>query len=287
MNPGPIVSVAMPVFNAEKTIEAAIRSILSQTFRDFELIIIDDGSTDSTLAIVKKLVDQRIRVIAGGAQRRLAFRLNQAIDMARGKYLARMDADDYSLPLRLERQVEFLNKNRDVDLAGTRAIMFDQNVNRIGLFPFRETHSEICRNPWGGFYFPHPTWMGRIEWFRKHRYNPGVLRSQDQDLLLRTYDSSRFACIPEILLGYRMDSIILRKSLEARWHFGRSIIREGLRRKNYGGILEGISIQVAKGSLDVLSVVFGFKKFLLRKKLTPSDPSLDGMWRIIRTQINE
>ncbi len=203
MTPAPLVSVVLPVYNAGLTLPQALASIQLQTFRDWELIFIDDGSTDDC-TVGFSSSDDRIRVVRDGRNLGLAARLNQGIDLARGKYLARMDSDDVAYPSRLERQIEFLDRNPNIDLAGTKAIVFRDEGHPVGLFPFRATHAEICARPWNGFYLPHPTWMGRIEWFRRHRYTiPEVVRAEDQDLLLRTYDSSRFACVDEILFGYR------------------------------------------------------------------------------------
>ena len=115
--------------------------------------------------------------------------------------------------------MRFLEEHPDVNLAATRALIFRDDGSVVGLFPFRRTHAEICATPWRGFYFPHPTWMGRIEWFRQHRYRiPEIVRAEDQDLLLRSYSSSRFACLPEVLLGYRQTGLSLRKVLTARKH---------------------------------------------------------------------
>ena len=218
MIPAPRVSVVLPVYNAGSTLQQALASIYHQTFREWELILIDDGSTDGCMAGFSP-PDGRVRVVQDGSNLGLAARLNQGIDLARGKYLARMDQDDISYPGRLEAQVRFLEEHPDVDLTATRALVFRDDGSVVGLFPFRRTHAEICAAPWLGFYFPHPTWMGRIEWFRRHRYFlPEIVRGEDQELLLRSYNSSRFACLPEVLLGYRQTGLSLGKVLTARKH---------------------------------------------------------------------
>jgi len=214
----PIVSIVLPVYNGGTALAMALASIGRQTFREWELILIDDGSTDGCMAGFSSS-DSRVRVVQDGRNLGLATRLNQGIDLARGRYLARMDHDDIAYPGRLEAQVRFLEEHPDVNLAATRALIFRDDGSVVGLFPFRRTHAEICATPWRGFYFPHPTWMGRIEWFRQHRYRiPEIVRAEDQDLLLRSYSSSRFACLPEVLLGYRQTGLSLRKVLTARKH---------------------------------------------------------------------
>ena len=219
MTPAPLVSVVLPVYNAGTTLPLALASIIRQTFRDWELILIDDASTDGCVAALGDAgsLDGRVRVFREARNQGLAARLNQGIDLATGRYLARMDQDDIAYPERLETQVKFLEAHPDVDLVATRTLLFWNDGPVIGLSPLRETHEEICAAPWRGFFLPHPTWMGRIEWFRRHRYRiPEVVRAEDQDLLLRSYRSSRFACLPEVLLGYRQPGLPLRKVLTAR-----------------------------------------------------------------------
>ncbi len=201
----PLVSIGLPSFNAEKTIEDAIASILLQTWEKWELLVIDDGSKDRTLEITKRFRDPRIKIFSDGVNKGLPARLNQAIDLASGKYFARMDNDDICFPERLQRQVEYLESHPEIDLLGTKALTFVTPGTATGIFPFRQNHEEICAAPWNGFYLPHPSWMGRIEWFRKYRYRE-VNRAEDQDLLLRSYPESRFACLPEVLFAYRLRS---------------------------------------------------------------------------------
>lgn len=205
MNGKSLVSVVMAVFNGEKYLRAAIGSILWQTMGNFELIIVDDGSTDQSLAIAGSYHDARIRIIENGRNIGLAASLNKGIDAARGAFIARMDCDDVSYPERFARQLAALQNDPALDLVAARAITIDEDDRAIGLFPCAITHEEICARPWLGFHLPHPTWMGRVEWFRKHRYTiPGPYRSEDQELLLRSYRDSRFATLDEILFAYRI-----------------------------------------------------------------------------------
>lgn len=203
----PLVTVAMPVYNAGKYLRLAVRSIVKQSFTSWELLIIDDGSTDDALQDIAGIDDVRIKIFRDDGNRGLAARLNEAADMARGQYFARMDQDDVSYPARFERQVEALQNDPKLDLVATRAITIDENDQATGLFPYAIVHEEICAQPWRGFYLPHPTWMGRTEWFRKHRYTePGPYFCEDQELLLRSYRNSRFGTLDEILFAYRIRS---------------------------------------------------------------------------------
>ncbi len=205
----PLVTVAMPIFNAGLYLRLAVVSIVRQTFQDWELLIIDDGSTDNALQHIADIRDDRIRVLRDGKNRGLAARLNECIALARGRYFARMDQDDVCYPERFSRQVQALNADDTLDVVAVRAVTIAEDNQLTGLFPGRRRHAEICARPWMGFYFPHPTWMGRIEWFRNYQYaEPGPYFCEDQELLLRSYRTSKLATLDEILFAYRIRSDI-------------------------------------------------------------------------------
>lgn len=214
----PRVTVLMPVYNAGPYLRQAVLSIVRQTFTDWELLIIDDASTDDAIAGIGDIDDSRIRVIRNPRNLGLAATLNVGIDLARGEFIARMDQDDIAYPERLARQIEMLQSDRDLDLVGVRCLAIDTENRVLGALPFALTHEALCARPWRGFYLPHPTWMGRVGWFRRHRYaSPGPYLCEDQELLLRSYRSSRFATIPEILFAYRVrDRIDWHKAFRTR-----------------------------------------------------------------------
>lgn len=202
---GPRVTVAMPVYNAGRFLRAAVTSIVRQTFTDWELLIIDDGSTDDAIADIADIADARIRVLRDGANRGLAARLNEAIDLAQGQYFARMDQDDISYPDRLARQLAEIGRHPELDLVAVRCVAIDERDEPVGAWPSALDHEDICARPWMGFYLPHPTWLGKTEWFRRHRYaKPGPYFCEDQELLLRSYATSRFATVADILFAYRV-----------------------------------------------------------------------------------
>lgn len=203
----PLLTVALPVFNAGHFIEMAVQSIIDQTFSDWELLIVDDGSTDDSLQSIECLSDNRVRILQDGRNKGLPTRLNEAIDLAQGKFFARMDQDDVSFPERFARQIQYLQDNPQLDVVAVQAIAVSDENKIIGLLPCPLSHKEICARPWQGFCFPHPTWMGRIEWFRKHKYSTyDTYFCEDQELLLRTYCHSRFGAINDFLFAYRMRS---------------------------------------------------------------------------------
>ena len=257
----PCITVALPVLNAGATIKLAMRSILDQTFTDFELLVLDDGSCDQTANLVRAFDDPRIRLTSDGCNRGLSTRLNEAVQLAQGEFFARMDGDDIAYPRRFERQLAFLRENPEIDLVGTRAIVFRNGGFAMGLFPWRATHAQICARPWMGFYLPHPTWMGRTGWFRSHPYRvPDPARSEDQELLLRSYRHSRFACLPDVLLGYRQATFNLPRSLSARRGLAGSQWRVHAAQGRYGLAAMGTATAVGKGLVDCLRVVPGLQR---------------------------
>ena len=202
---GPQLTVAMPVFNAGIHLRLALLSVINQTFENWELLLIDDGSTDGSVEGVADIVDSRVRIIRDGQNRGLAARLNEAINLARGEFFARMDQDDISHPERFSLQLQKLLSDPLLDLLGAQCITISEGNEILGVLPNAESHDEICARPWLGFYLPHPTWMGRTEWFRKHRYaSPGPYCCEDQELLLRTHAMSCFEVLPKALLAYRL-----------------------------------------------------------------------------------
>lgn len=197
-----IVTVGIPFYNAESYLYWSIKSVLNQSFKDFELILTDDGSNDGSLDIARSFIDPRIRVLSDGQNRGIASRLNEQIRLAQGKYFARMDGDDIMVIDRLEKQIKFLEDNPIIDVVGGFAYVIDKNNGIKGykknIFP--KSTSEIIR--YQG-YFIHPTVVGKKEWFQQNQYDENLKRCQDFELWLRTYKFSKFFVIEEPLLFYR------------------------------------------------------------------------------------
>lgn len=250
----PLVSIALPVFNGGQDILPAVQSIVSQSFTDWELILIDDGSTDDTLARLRTLADPRIRVVADGANRGLAARLNEAIQLSRGPYFARMDHDDFAHPQRLQLQVDYLQSHADVDLLATHCFSMSEDERIIGELPFAATHAEICRRPWLGFYMAHPTWMGRTDWFRKHRYaEPGPYCCEDQELLLRAFDSSHYHALSAPLLAYRVRGRVgIRKLGRTRLALARVQVARFVMTRRFGFVLLSLAAVALRTVSDLL-----------------------------------
>jgi glycosyltransferase involved in cell wall biosynthesis len=201
----PLVTVAMSVLNGGEYLKLAVRSIVEQTIDDWELILLDDGSTDGAIEQLTYLKDPRIIVVRDGLNKGLSARLNQAINRARGRYFARMDHDDVCHPERFARQLAYLEAHLDVDLLATKCVTLNDADQLVGALPFASHHDQICARPWLGFPMPHPSWMGRTTWFRRHYYqDPAPYCSEDNELLLRGHKSSVYHAIEQELLAYRV-----------------------------------------------------------------------------------
>ena len=198
---GPLVSVVMPVHNAERYLVEAVGSILEQTHRDLELVVVDDGSTDGSRAILGELDDPRIRVLELGRQG-LTETLRTGCAAARGRYIARMDADDVALPDRLERQVARLGAEPDLAACGGAVVMLDERGRCGATVRYPETDAEIRRALPQYNCFAHPAVT-----FRRDAYEAtGGYRTangEDYDLWLRLSERYRLANLRDPVLLYR------------------------------------------------------------------------------------
>jgi len=204
----PKVTVLMPVYNGERYLREAIDSILSQTFRDFEFLIIDDGSTDSSVKIIQSYRDGRIRFIGNEMNIGLPSTLNKGIELASGEYIVRMDSDDISLPTRIEKQVRFMDNNPEVGVCGTwiKYIGVPRRPWRSSIYKFPTKHKDIKSRLLFGSNFCHPSVIMRkslVERFHL-RYDPEHYYTEDYGLWQTCSFCFPLANIPEVLLLYRV-----------------------------------------------------------------------------------
>jgi glycosyltransferase involved in cell wall biosynthesis len=214
----PQISVCMPVYNAERYLAEAVESILAQTYRDFEFIVIDDGSTDRSLAILERYAAQDARIrLSSRPNAGLVVRLNEMVNAARGELIARMDADDIAMPERFARQFDFLNAHPEVVVVSCRTLAIDSDGDPIAEFCTIQNHEEIDRmhlEARHGGVMSHPAAMIRASAIRTvGGYRAEYWPVEDMDLWLRLAEVGRLANLPERLLEYRqhLDSICYTK----------------------------------------------------------------------------
>lgn len=260
----PLITVAMPIYNAGIHLRLAVLSIVSQTYTNWEMLIIDDGSTDNALDTIADINDPRIRIFIDGINKGLAARLNQAVDLAGGDYFARMDHDDISYPDRFLNQVKCLQANNSLDLLAVRALTISENNELVGYLPYALTHNEIVSKPWKGFFMPHPTWMGKIEWFRQHRYaDPAPYLCEDQEILQRTYKVSNFATLSQICFAYRIRAKNnIKKLFKTRW----ALLKMQLSSRNSGWFSMSKLLIILVG---ITRISKDFLFYLLRVEFSP------------------
>jgi glycosyltransferase involved in cell wall biosynthesis len=204
----PLISVVMPVYNTARYLHSAMRSILDQTFRDFEFLVYDDASTDGSRQIAEQFAaqDPRVRVIASEKVGYVPL-LRRGVEEARGEFVARMDSDDIALPTRFEKQVAFLREHPEVVALGTRVLQIDPDDYPIcELSDTRFTHDEIEQDLLHrrGIALLHPSMMMRREAvLRVGNYRLEMHPSEDIDLFLRLAEIGKLANLPEVLLKYR------------------------------------------------------------------------------------
>lgn len=218
----PQISVVMPVYNQEKYLKESIDSILNQTFTDFEFIIVDDQSTDSSWKIIQEYADKDSRIIAvkNTGKKGCYPARNCGHRLAKGKYIAVMDSDDIALPERLQKQFDFMEQNPDVDICGSWIKTLGKN-NEIIKMP--TTHEEIRDTTFFSCSMIHPTVL-----FRKKEhilYSEDLSCSLDYDMWCKKTNNSKFANISEVLLIYRIHENQISTSARNEQNKNANIIR--------------------------------------------------------------
>lgn len=205
----PMISVIMGIYNCETTVSDAIKSVLNQTYQDFEFIICDDGSSDNTYALAERFAHDygdKIVLIKNDENKGLNFTLNHCLKYARGKYIARMDGDDLSLPERFEREIDFLEKHLDIAILGAELRVFD-DFGTWGVHKFKDY--PIAKDFLKGTPFSHSVCMVRREAYEAvDGYSEGkrLIRVEDYHLWVKMYSKGyKGANLKEELYLYRDD----------------------------------------------------------------------------------
>lgn len=244
----PKVSVVMAVCNAHQYVGEAVESVLQQTFTDFEFIIIDDGSTDDSGDVLRRYVDQDRRIqLVEQENRGLPPSLNRGLAMSRGKYVARMDADDVCLPRRFELQVNYLDSHPQCVVVGGDVKAIDEKGDSISstdsrfagrldstnLMKFPRNHDTI--ENWlltRGWAFIHPAVMMRRNAIEKvGGYDPKIKDAEDLDLFIRLAEVGQMANLPAVLLKYRCHSTQISSTSPVQNYWSKRARRAGYQRR--------------------------------------------------------
>tara|TARA_R110001583_G_scaffold1285_1_gene10554 strand:- start:22944 stop:23960 length:1017 start_codon:yes stop_codon:yes gene_type:complete len=204
----PLITVVMPVFNGEKYIKDAVDSVLIQTSKNFELLIVNDGSTDRTLDILNTYSDERINIV-NIENNGLVHALNLGISLAKGKYIARMDSDDICVENRFELQLACFEQDHTVDIVSGNVNFIDENSENIGKLTHKNFSFEKLKNfllyKKNGKPIVHPTVMIKKEVINKVNGYRNYHSCEDRDLWLRCIDLFEFVNLNEVLLSYRVN----------------------------------------------------------------------------------
>ena len=201
----PEITVFMAVYNGEKYLKQAIDSTLNQTFKDFELLIVDDGSTDDSFLIAKKYSDKRIRIVQNTNNKGLAFTRNRGIEEARGKYLATLDCDDISFKNRLATQMAFLSQNKDVAICGGKIKYIDEQLNYTGkLFSLRGDQDFLKTILMFNNIFFNSSTMINTSVLRKFHFEESLAPAEDFDLFEKIAAQYKIAFLNKWLSLYRV-----------------------------------------------------------------------------------
>lgn len=267
------VTIGIPFYNAEKFLAAAIISVLKQSFLDWELILINDGSTDNSLEIAKKIAeyDSRIRIISDGLNKKLPYRLNQIINEANGEYIARMDADDLIHPDRLKIQLSFLEKNENFDLVSTGVVSINDSNDIKGIRCVKDIYtdfSEVKRH----YPIVHASILARKSWYERNKYDISLPRSEDYELWCRTISNNdlKLAVLPQALYYYREEGLITLEKLKRSYEDGIKVYRKYCSSPKIKVILGAKLRILLLHTLDLLNLTQNMAKFRNKENLDNS-----------------
>lgn len=236
MNNSNYISIGIPFYNAEKYLEDAICSVLAQTHEYWELILVDDGSTDNSLSIANKYADNdhRIRVISDGENRKLPFRLNQIIKESKYDFIARMDADDLMSNNRLEAQLEVLQKNPNIDFVTTGYLSIGTIGELTGVMIIKNYQMNTTMILEGKTNLIHASLLARKNWCLRNLYNENSILAEDYHLWLEAAKKNdlKYIVIEEPLYWYRVMENVTIEKIIAGYNTQINIIEN-----NYKGII--------------------------------------------------
>ena len=281
----PLVSITSAFYNEENYLLDMVRSVFAQTFADWELVLLDDGSTDNSFKIAQSIDDPRVRVFANERNLGRSASRNRLNSLACGKYIAVFDADDMWSTTKIAKQLELIESEPDIDIVGTGTCYLDQNDEPSGHYYPPPTHAQICGQSGRTILLSHSSLLGKKIWFQNNPYNESIPLAIDFNLLFRTYKHSTFANVPEPLYYYRLDkSFDLKKQFTARCVIAAFLFEHYKNTGQLAKALASATIQYGKFAATVLMFATGLRKRLMAKRYENlSDKEMDFYLREIKT----
>lgn len=279
-----VVSIGMPVYNKEPYLGLAIKSVLAQSLTNFELIICNDGSTDNSEKTILSFNDNRIKYIKNDFNQGISACLNHIISISKGKYFARMDADDIMFPDRLKIQLKHLEKHTYLDVIGASAIIINDNHQIVGKYSSDEFFT--LKKSFFKSVFVHPTVMGHLKWFQNNCYNPDVNGAEDFDLFLRTFNTSKFQNLQVPLMFYRINHNLPFQSYKSRHLMKMKSIR-----MNSWQIKSPLFLSYLEfyNKLKLLNInlydIFKMNKYLIQKRFGKVDSQISNLYQPILSNL--
>lgn len=262
-NTFPLVTIALPFYNDSSTIVDAVKSVFAQTYQNWELVIIDDGSTDNGYDLIKNIRDPRVQIIKGEKNEGISYRSNQVVELAKGEYVAKLDADDMMAKNRIEYQIEYLVANPTVDVVDTAMYSLSREAVPDGKRGFEELH----KNPKllvKSAYMLNGAVLAKKEWFKQNKYDGSYFRAEDYELWVRTFEHTNFARIPKPLYFVREGRVSLKNYLNTNKTLRKIYRIYGAKYNSFYTIIKLICYSYIKDWLYILFTKFNMQHLLVR-----------------------
>lgn len=284
----PPVTIGISFYNAEHFLLNAIKSVFAQTHQNWELILVDDGSSDRSLEIAKSIKDPRVRVYSDGQNKKLAFRLNQIRDLAQYDFIARMDADDLMATNRIEKQLKFLLDRPDLDLVTTGVCSISDDSEPYGI---RLPGKSVGLTPYmvlkGTHGIVHASIIGRREWFYRNPYDPEDGWAEDYKLWVRSIKRNDLSVgfLSEPLYFYREEGSASFSKMMAGNKIGRSVLLDtGVELIGSFKTLKLLARNLVKTTFIMLFATLGLTNYLVSRR----SPVVDGdMFDLVSREIRK
>jgi glycosyltransferase involved in cell wall biosynthesis len=273
MSKVPAVSIVMPVYNASAFLHQAIQSVFAQTFTDWELVIVDDASTDGSFEYLQRISDARVRLVRNERKLGHPATVNRGNDLARCKWIARMDADDIILPMRIEKQVQALEADPEIDALGCGTFMTNVSLKPIVVQRFVTTSNEIKRTPTLFFPIVYASLVGKAAWWKRWRLDPKALEQTSFDLFFRSHRETVFCNISDPLYVYRFagNTRSVKKLTVNVCYRARTLLLHGFSMGMPFQTILGLALLVPRPPLYVVKAALGSSTPILRARGQSTD----------------